>query len=210
MSCFASCLLFLFSNLTSIFSIHLLSISRYCIVTNPLNSKYLEETFILQLRVCGFLPIMSASVCLVLLQKFLSSSGSMPTGLCLLIGNVDKTIIPSLVTWIFLFSEGLPIVSIPLINGLLIYEKFKWDQHVKTMAHGMKNASKSLIIRLILASTSNLICWVASTVLLVLCMVWERYPFSVLVWTTIMRLCKGGGVPRSPLPSKFGLLLPAP
>ncbi len=185
--CFDSCLLFLYSNFMSIFSIHLLSISRYCIVKDSLNSRFLERNFILRLRFFGLSFTVSTSLCLVLLQKYYSNNSSMPTGLCLLIGNIDKSIIPSLVTWIFIFSQGIPIVSIPLINGLLIYEKIRWDKQVKEMVEtSSKNNSKSIIIRLVLVSTSNLVCWIASTILLFLTIIWERYPFSVLVWTTII------------------------
>ncbi len=188
LACYSSCLLFIFSNLMSVFSIHLLTVSRYFIVKNPLNSRYLQGRFIFRLRVFGLILTIFTSFCLVLFQKLFSTNGSMPTGLCLLIGNIDKSVIPSLVTWTFIFSEGIPIISIPLINGLLIYEKIKWDRHVNVMSYSKKNASKSVIIRLILASTSNLICWIASTVLLILTIVWERYPFSVLVWTTIIAM----------------------
>ncbi len=188
-TCFASCVLFLFSNFMSIFSMHLLSISRYCIVKYPLKSKFLGGKFVSHLRVFGFLFTLFSSLCLVLLQKFFSENGSMPTGLCLLIGNIDKSIISLLVTWIFIFSEGVPIVSIPLFNGMLIYEKTKWDKQVKGIGkNSRKNASKSIIIRLLLASTSNLVCWIASTVLLILTLVWDRYPFSVLVLTTIIAM----------------------
>ncbi len=187
--CFASCLLFLFSTFMSIFSMHLLSISRYCIVKNSLNSRFLERNFILRWRLFGLLFTVFTSLSLVVMQKFYSINSSMPTGLCLLIGNIDKSIIPSLVTWIFIFSQGIPIVPIPLINGLLIYEKIKWDRHVEEMMESSrKNASNPIVIRLVLASNSNLVCWIASTILLFLTIIWERYPFSVLVWATIIAM----------------------
>ncbi len=127
----------------------------------------------------GLFLTMSTSFCLVLFQRFLSSNGSMPTGLCLLIaGNIDKSIIPSLVTWTFLIAEGIPIVSIPLVNGLLIYEKIKWDKHVKEMSLNLKNASKSIIIRLIVASTLRMYC-IDTEALVFMCNGGSSYSFTI-------------------------------
>ncbi len=187
--CFTSCALFITSHFTAIISMHLITISRYCIVKYPVDSKYLDQKFILSNVIIGFIVATCMSTCLVVLYKFLSPDGIMPTGLCLLIGNIDQTIIPILVTWLDILSQGIPIVTMPILYSLLIYEKWQSDKRRKALIGSrQRDSSHGMIVRLILASFSNLVCWIASTVLLVLTFFWPEYPYPVLVWTTIIVL----------------------
>ncbi len=185
--CFISCILSIATNLLSVFFMHLLVVSRYCIVKFPLDSRYLQKSIILWHRALGFTVIVALSVCLVGIYRHLSKDNLMPTGLCLLVGYIDTSLIPTLVTWLGIFSQGIPIITIPVINIFLIIEKQKSDKRVM-MAFGKKRTSHGMVKRLALASLSNLLCWIASTILLLLTVSWPKYPYPVLVWTIIIAL----------------------
>ncbi len=187
LSCFSSCILFLDASLISVFSMHLMTVSRYSIVKYPLDSKFREKQFIMNVIICSYIITVGLAVSFVSLYRIFSVDKLMPTGLCLLIGNIDVSAIPTLVTWLNIYSQGVPIITIPLLNCLLIYEKNKFDKKSKDLiASGKRKSLHGIVFRLVVASISNLLCWVASTFLLLLTVILPNYPYEILVLTVII------------------------
>ncbi len=187
--CVTACSLFVSANFLSVFFMHLLAVSTYSVVRSPLHSYYLQKNFIIWHQILGFAIIVPMSLGLIVLYWFLSKDGLMPTGLCLLVGNIDKSLIPTILTWLNILCQGVPIITIPIINGLLIVEKTKADKGAMAIiALGQQRAMHGMTARFFIASSTNLLGWIASTTLLLQTLFWHEYPYHVLVLTVIIAL----------------------
>ncbi len=182
--CYFSCAVFLGANILSVFSMHLITMSKYFIIKYPIDSKFKKKEFVQKTILCNLLVAFVLSTCLVAFRKLLSTDGLMPTGLCNLLGNVDKSIVPQLTTWTIMISKFVPVILIPVINILLIYEMDKATKQIEKISEKHKSRQDQKLVHLLLASVCNVFCWVASACLLSLTLTWHKYPYQFLVLTS--------------------------
>ncbi len=184
LTCYISGVLFMGANILGVLSIHLITASRYFVIKFPLDSNFLSEQFVKKAVFCILMITFFLSTCLAVLHRLLSKDGVMPIGLCILLGNIDKSAVAKFATWLAMFSKCVPIISIPTLNILLVLEKERAAKKVETMTGRKKMPDNKKIMQLLLASCCIVIIWIVSTCLLFLTLTWNEYPYSFLVWTT--------------------------
>ncbi len=177
--CIFSSFLSFITNFLSVFTINLLALTRYCIVKNPLDSNFLEASFLTRLCVIASSIITVLSILAVLSYLHTTGQHQLPTGLCLLPGHGHKSNVAQIVTIVTFLSQSSSCFSIPVIYCLLLKEK------AKTTARVGRTDSGGLT-KFILVAFTNLICWVPSSVLLFMTLVWKQYPYILLIWTTMV------------------------
>ncbi len=181
--CLISSMTYIASNLVSVFSLNIMAISRYSVVKLPFDSTYLRfYPVIFQLVVGVTLSTLLAGT-LSIIYKLHVRSGALPSGLCLLIGNIDKSFIPTMVTIFTLVSQGISVFSIPVLYTLLLFEIRKQDKKMADQSQGKKSVSNAVLV-----SMTNIITWIPCVVMLTLTLAWEKYPFKMLIWMTAIIL----------------------
>ncbi len=177
--CFSVATLTISSNLISVYTLHVMALSRYFVLTNTMNSKFTSVSFTCYILMIGICVSVLLSISLVMFYRFIDTGHSIETGLCLLIGYKQKSIVLFLVIVITVLSQGITIFTIPGIYIALHLFLVKQKQEMKDSKAGdrSKGIRKSL-----LASLSNLFCWVPSAILLLLTLIWKRYPHKILIW----------------------------
>ncbi len=185
-SCFVVSLCAIMANVMSIFSIHMISICRYFVVKYPMGTIFLHERKVLRIIFVGNVTCFVLSLALNLIYTHLHSPWLYPSGLCLLVGNIDKSLVPRIVSIITMISQGVPIITIPACLFLLMQAMISQQKERAKLTHkqqGSKHMSSTMI-----ASLSNLICWVPSSILLGITLLWEEYPFKIFIWLTVIVL----------------------
>ncbi len=117
---------------------------------------------------------------------------TIPTGLCLLIGDIDASLIPRLVTFSTLFTQLGLIASIyiPALY-LCIYHSMKGQSvTMQTFSHSsaMTERKGKGLNRMLISSLTNLFAWIPSSTVIIVTLTWPKYPYIILIWTTAIIL----------------------
>ncbi len=175
--CYGSSILSLTSNFLSIFILNLLGLTRYFVIKNPLNDvHFLPKT-------CIFAAVVIMVLSFSLIMIYLVGNNQLPSGLCTLLGHSKKSLISLIVTNLTLLSQTMSCLTIPLIYYQLFAEITKSKEAVgqgTTQSHipGLKTS--------IIVSFSNLVCWLPTSVLLFMTLIWNEYPYILLTLTTLV------------------------
>ncbi len=182
--CYSSSSLSFASNFISVFSIQLITITRYYIIKYPF-----EAISIRTYRIPKLVCIMDMTFILIgfgcTFAHTLTSS-LMPNGLCVLIGGLDKSAIPFTVTLLTILSQTVAVIMIPTLYLLIIKELKQQRSELTTLA--AKTDISAGVSKTVIVSLTNILCWIPSSILLMLTLSWERYPLKILFWTTAIVL----------------------
>ncbi len=181
--CYASSTLSLIANFLSVVTINLLALTRYHVAVWPLASRFLENKFLGMICVFGTAINVILGVSLNVYFVLTTEGKQLPTGLCLILGHT-KHFTTSMITTIFIIIiQGVSCVTIPVLYLLLILQVDKSKENLKdSVAHKEEgNMTKSILV-----SFTNLLCWIPSTIMLRLTLTWDDYPYSILIWTTMV------------------------
>ena len=77
----------------------------------------------------------------MLLYKFISLDSTIPTGLCLLFGNKDRSIIAMLSTILVMVGQIGSVIVMPCFYFLLFKEKSKQEHNMEEMKYKPEKAS---------------------------------------------------------------------
>ncbi len=182
--CFMMSGLNITANLVSVFTIHMLAILRYILVKYPFAAATMESRLISFSIICAFLVCSTLSCGLMLIYGLTAEKRQMPTGLCLLLGNVDTSAIPLLVTIIMISTHAISVVSIPAIYFCLHVEKAKSKTAIGNLVSPEEKTDK--VTRSLSVSLTPLLGWLPSSVLLMLTLFWKEYPYKLFTWATIL------------------------
>ncbi len=174
--------LFLFSSYCSLTSINLLTISRYDVVRNPMDSNFKDLLFCCRIQIGGF--FMSFTTSLVLLILYLNFEGGwkLPIGLCFLAGKSEKGFIQMLITVFLIVLQLISSCFISILYGLVAYNVRKSAESVKSTG---QSRDKSLFRKVIITCVTNITCWVPSSCVFLISVTMSQYAYKVLVWTVI-------------------------
>ncbi len=181
--CYISSSLYLIANFLSVFIINLLALTRYQIAVHPLDSRFLENKFLHWVCLLGTVAIFLLGVLLNVYFLLTSDNHQFPSGLCLILGHAKVLIVSTITTIIAIMIQALSCLSIPILYWLLLKKVSKSKESViDSVAHKKEgNMSKSVLV-----STTNLISWIPSTILLRLTLSWDDYPYVILIWTSMV------------------------
>ena len=182
--CYAAAALSIISNLISTSILNIMAASRLSVTKYPFSSRFLKKGFVLSQVNIIILLSTSIGFALVLSYRFVSEH-RLPTGLCLLVGNIDTSTIPKLVTFITLSTQSISIISIPIIY-FIIYHTIK-TQHISMKGSSHRKSKRNLIGPL-LASLTNLLSWIPSSVILTMTLLWSQYPYKLLIYMTAIAI----------------------
>ncbi len=176
--CFISSFLSMTYCMMSGFMINFIAISRYSLVKWPFDSPFLNSFFVKICVISSVLIHLSGSLGLVLNFTYTSLNKRFPTGLCLLIGTKNTL-------WETYFTSGLMCVytfSLPLIYILLHLARQKSSETLRDISTSTKgNKIQDIIIPLL-----NLLCWIISVTVLTITIIWQQYPYQMLVWANAL------------------------
>ena len=181
--CIASSMLSIVANFLSVFTINLLTLTRYLVVRNPLDSRFLDKNLLTKVCIFTAFALICLSVCLILAYIFTSENQQLPTGLCLLIGSTESSSISQIVTILTMLIQGISCLTIPLLYYFLMQTMAQSKKAVETSS--IQNSGGGIKGSILVAFT-NLSCWIPSSVLLFMTVVWNRYPYVLLIWTTMV------------------------
>ncbi len=192
-ACYMSCTGSLASNIISVYGIHLMTASRYFVVKHPLSSLFLRSRFIVNQVIILIIGSFTFTGSLVLVYTLspTSQAGMLPSGLCMLVGNIDQSIVSKLVTFIVMASQAFSVFSIPSFYILLLQE-VKKNKNKMEAARQRNTNQEDNIQRMVIVSLTDLMGWIPCSILLCLTLVWKDYPVKMLIWTTAIVLPLNG------------------
>ncbi len=182
--CYTSSFLSTIANYLSLFTINLLTLSRYFVIKNPLKSRFNESHFLTGICIVASMIISFLSLSVIVSHFYITKSHQLPTGLCLLLGHIRNSLLPYIFTLCTITCQILSCLAIPIIYLLILNEiyQLKVDLgEINSTAGRPQNVTKSILV-----AFSNLASWVPSSVLLCMTLVWDKYPYSLLIWTTMV------------------------
>ena len=174
-------LLFSF-NLLNPYLLCILSLARLMVIKYPLNSKFRSPSFVLKCIMCGSVTLF------VLCQPILISVQAMPTRFCspfidpscsrsqMKFPSVSVALIQ------FVAFTFICVVYYSIVNLLSDKDKFVQIRY--------KRMYKNIVLQFVLLTSSNLFSWFPSSIIFVMSLFLSKYPFKLLVWTTIAEYCK--------------------
>ncbi len=181
--CYISCILSIFGNLLSVFAISFLTVTRYLVVRIPVEVKIHDSKLS---RICSLsiVLIFIFSISMPLLYFQSAENQQLPTGLCLLLGHGDKSIIAHATTILIILSQSISCVTIPILYYSIIHAL---HQQIHLFEEPkVSHLTKGNIMPSVFVALTNLVCWIPSSILLCMTLLWKEYPYVLLIWTTMV------------------------
>ena len=171
------------SNIMSCFSVHFMALSRYFVTKGPLDTRFLNTSFVkFSLLSTIFFGFMISCI-LMVSYRFISMQVALPTGLCMLLGNSDSSISSKLAVVITLLVDIVTSVSITVIyyhiNKLIAAS----EQYREKMGIPMKQDNDKNIA---LSSVPNAIIYLTHAVIFLSVLSWKEYPYQLYTWAVIL------------------------
>ena len=108
----------------------------------------------------------------------------LPTSLCLpFIDPSGSSIITKVISWVVIISQ---LISSVLITGMHILLVNKVNKSNKSVQKQKSDTTQMMIYQLILASTSNILCWFPANGIDLSAMFLSAYPINLVIWTTVI------------------------
>ncbi len=172
---------FLMFNILDPMLLFQLSLSRFMIVIDPINSSYKTSKFTLRSVLFAFVPtaiiIGTTSLAIYLLQE------SIPTSLCLYFVDPanfawSTKVLTGLVTFVqFSATAGICVIHNLLVQGAKKSRKLSKSKPTTWLT--------SLLIQLYLISLSNILCWIPTNIIYIVSLTISQYPTELIIWTAV-------------------------
>ncbi len=159
-----------------------LSIQRYNIVSEPFDSKFRDTSFVRKHlgSMTGVSMIISVSV--TLLNGMLSSTRSLTFFLCSpFVDPTGSAVVVRILTWFIAVVVSGASVSI-ITSHIKLVLSLKASQ--KSIAFKQR-PNKGMVAQLTVASLSNILCWIPTSIIHLTSSFLERYPTEILIWTQV-------------------------
>ncbi len=181
--CYNLSVLSTIANYLSLFTINLLAITRYCVLKNPLDSSFLDSHFLVRICTIAAISITLPALSLYISYFYTAEGHQLPSGLCLMLGRTEKSVMSYLITIFSIVFHITSFVLIPWLYYLIlqIMVESKANLGEASALYNSATAAKPS-----LATFSNLLCLVPSSVLLFITLIWDEYPFVLLIWATLV------------------------
>ncbi len=184
--CFMTSVLALASMKISCIAINTMAYLRLYLITKPLSATLIEVRHVASRLIMTSSASLIFSFILILIYRLTSETRQLPTGLCLMLGNIDQSVIPKIITFITLSFQAGSSFLVSLMYSIMYHTLQKQQQSLRSMFGGeVKHRATS---KALLVSLTNLICWIPSSIILILTLTWNQYPYKLLVWMTALVL----------------------
>ena len=166
-----------------------LSFVRFKIVEYPLDSPFKEAKYVLKF----IIGIVAFAFLLTVLATFLTWSvdsqvlqNGTPSVICSpFVDPTHQMITIVLVTWLTIVIQLMGLISITHNYVKLMFSLKKSQKKLKSSI-SKHHSSFPLYCQIAVVVTSNLLCWIPCGVIFLTAMFSEEYPFSMILWATIL------------------------
>ena len=175
--------LFLNYSMLSPIMLCFMSLSRLMVVINPIDTRFKHTKNLLH----SISAIWGFSTCCTTILTITTriTIESIPTVLCSPFFDPSGSVF--LIKMIIFMTGTLEIISIIFI--LFVYTKLiielKKPQENFKLSNTKCKTNRSLFIHIMVLSTSNVLCWVPSSIIYYYCMIMEIFPVELMFWVTI-------------------------
>ena len=180
--CLIASYLFTFFQLSSISIVVFMTMIRLLVTIDPFRSRFRTFSFTVKSLLGMCICILAITVILTSFVSHFSESNLLPNGLCNIffdpLGNSLYTI-PAIILGILQLTTCFTIVSIYVFLYYTTRASFtKQKCNAKAVTH------RKMIIQIFLITSSNIICWVPSSSIYISSVLMNRFPTSLLLYTT--------------------------
>ena len=182
--CKISSLLALLSMITSPLVLCLIMVSRYCVIQWPMDSRFLDPSFLRSVMVYFFTLSFVLCISFVLILYGILGQ-NVPTSVCLLISTSAKhqSAIISLATSVAVLIQTISSLVV-LIFGCLLLKTVLQTENIPQKQNKSWQA-KDVTIQITVLTLTNLCCWIPSSVFFTLPYFGYSVSDSTLAWITI-------------------------
>ncbi len=179
--CFSAFAGFLCFSILTPLVLFFLSFSRLMVVIHPMDSNFKRTTFVLKNLFSIFLLSVALSSFFVFFVQL--TEDKLPTSLCLPFADpTDKILMIKYVAWCVAVIQVITSVVIAVTHIMLIKNLFESQQNIRKSKSDDKS-NKSFLIQLFAITTSNVLCWVPTNSIYIMCTFLSEYPIELLMWT---------------------------
>ncbi len=176
--CYSVSGLLLTSTFLCLFSINFIALSRYFVVTKPLDSNYKKPKFVLSRLIFGHIFCFAITVSILLSNRILTETGQLPTKLCFLFGN--QTMSTFIMTCLVVSLQILSAFFLPIVYILLQISKTEQQGLLKSSTAG--DVEKHLKRKVAITCVIHLLHWLPCSFILILILSVRQYPVVILEW----------------------------
>lgn len=179
MTCGILLLFSMSSQITQVF----LSLSRLMVVVHPVETKFKGTRFVFTSVAFLFLSLILVSLSLSLFLKY--SLTTLPTSLCSpFIDPTHSIIVIKVISWCIILTQFCTPVFVTILHILLVSELHKSQKYISDSKSKGETYSV-LLSQLTTTSTSNISCWIPSSIFYISAMFLSTYPMDLVIWVTI-------------------------
>ncbi len=183
--CFAAFGLVFCHTIQGLNLIMFLSLSRLMIVIHPMNTKFKQSRFVFKTISLSYFVSLVLSVLVTLIVKF--THLKLTTSLCLpFVDPSGSVMVIRVITWIIIVSQIATSLLIIILHVVLIISLKESQKSVQRSSGDTSNSS--VIIQLVIATSSNILCWFPADGVYLAAMFLPAYPVDLIFWTTVMVL----------------------
>ncbi len=180
--CYLVASLSISSNLISVYSLNFMALSRFCVMRDNIKTRFSQTRFITYLVCIGIFLGTSLAIGLMLSYRFTFRTSHLETGLCILVGYREKSVIPLLVSILTITVQAISTITISGIYILLYRFLATQRENMQKFKSGGKTDG---FLKSVFACLTTLLCWIPCVVLLTMTLIWENYPHKLLIWTFV-------------------------
>ena len=181
------------STILSCIFLDFLALIKYLAVHKPLGIRHLTPKHVVSILLIACFLSLLISLSLMIIYRFESEANQLPSGLCLLIGNLDRSVISKIVASLTIVFQLLSSFTVTILFVLMAREmKIRKDNLGKLTGDISDTTKRGGTSKVAVASITNIICWLPSSVILILTFTWKHYPYKVLIWATTLVLPLNG------------------
>ena len=166
-------------------SLHsLLSYARFSVVSNPMESKFKQSKIVIRLIFGLYLTSIFFSATAMTVNWI--KDGETPTSVC---SPFIDPFNSNLVIKINIFgvaSLNLAFIMFIVLSYTKLIISLKKSQESLKEALSKKKSNKQTVVQIAVLVTSNIVCLLFTSAMHVFLMFMDKYPMSVIVWTTVM------------------------
>ncbi len=109
------------------------------------------------------------------------------TSLCLpFVDTTGSVMVIVVTTWVIIFSQVATSIIISVLHVVLFVSLKESQKSVRRSSGDTSNSS--VIIQLVIATSSNILCWFPADGIYLAAMFLPAYPVDLIVWTTVLVL----------------------
>ncbi len=181
--CYLALAISLVFSLSSPLYLTFLSVSRIMVIVLPFHTAFKNRKFVVKCLTSIGLLVFAMAMFPVL--NCFTKAAQISTSLCTVFGGNSKTLsiieITAIVQSVLQISGSFVI----LIVYILLFYNLRKSSSIIGQANHNERASKSLVTQLIVLTSSNIVCWLPSSVVYLYSVFSSEYSMSLLIWTTI-------------------------